>query len=110
MRTPGAIAILLALASVVPGCGGGQKPAEIARRLDAHVEKVFAGVVADDAARLEADKQRVRDVHAIATLVEDYKKRGVGRESDAAHPPLHEADRRDVGRPRQTVHARTAVD
>jgi hypothetical protein len=73
---PGVVATVGLLASLLASCGGGgPTPAEITRRLDAHIEKVFAGVVANDAAQLAADRQRVRDVHAIAALVEDYKTR-----------------------------------
>ncbi len=73
---PGAVATVGLLATLLASCGsGGPTPADIKRRLDAHVEQVFAGVVTDDAAQLAADKQRVRDMHAIAALVEDYKKR-----------------------------------
>jgi hypothetical protein len=40
--------------------------------LDAHVAQIFEGVVADDPASLEADRERVRRVHALACLIERY--------------------------------------
>jgi hypothetical protein len=43
--------------------------------LEAHVRHVFSGISPQDAGQLRADKQRVRDVHAIADLVEKFHKK-----------------------------------
>lgn len=47
--------------------------AEEQSHLDAHVARIFAEVTAEDPAQLEADRQRVRDVHRIAYLVEQFR-------------------------------------
>lgn len=70
--------VTLALLLCVSACGSDEislvPTPKVQEHLDAHVATIFDGVSSEDAAQFEADHERVRRVHQIAWLVEQYYK------------------------------------
>jgi hypothetical protein len=64
------IPALILGALLLAGCG--KSKVETAKSVEAQVQKMLEGVPVEDAAQFEADKQRVRDLHALAALIDAY--------------------------------------
>jgi hypothetical protein len=71
--------MVFAVVVMAAGCSGSDELSlmptpEVQGRLDAHVAMIFDGVSEESATQYEADRERVRRVHQIAWLVEQYHK------------------------------------